>query len=144
VLLSLLCLAQLLFGMENKSELFLDLLEECDEYVRAQEKLAELLSHGTMSLARARRDNKSVRSVEDVRGDVDATMRINTAEGGLRSGEVTYMDGDDLQLLCGMPPPSLRKSKEYFRNAIVEAVGLCILIQSIQRRVDDLTGAEDL
>jgi hypothetical protein len=130
--------------MENKSELFLDLLEECDEYVRAQEKLAELLSHGTICLARARRDNKSVRSVEDVRGDVDATMRINTAEGGLRSGEVTYMDGDDLQLLCGMPPPSLRKSKEYFQNAILEAVGLCSRIQSIQRRVDELTAAEEL
>lgn len=122
--------------MAQKAELFLAVLEECDEYAAQQERLAKSLSDGLIYLARARRDNSSVKTIEDIRSDFDATLRISDDI----EGELTYQKGDDVQLLCGMPPPSLRKSKEHFRDAIIEAVGMCIRVRVMERRISDITG----
>lgn len=127
--------------MISESENFISLLEECDDYVKQRDRIASCLSSGALCLAMARRDNKSVCSVEDIRADIDATLRVSEFEDALAC-EVSYATGDNIQLLCGMPPPSLRKSKECFQTAILEAVGLCRHILTIQAKLERIVAAK--
>jgi hypothetical protein len=126
------------------AEKLLNVLDGCENYIVAQERLGLSIRNGLFQMALACRDNRSVFTVENIRSEFDATVTIRE-DGALR-----FAKGDDIQLLCGLPPPALRRARENFRSAVREALDVSLLAQQLikenrsdeQGSVDEDIGAE--
>jgi hypothetical protein len=114
-------------------------MEISENYLTTQERLSLSIRNGLFQIALACRDNRSVFTVDDIRPEFDATATIRD-DGALR-----FAKGDDIQLLCGLPPPALRRARDNFRSAIREALDLSILAQELikQTKSGPKCGEED-
>lgn len=111
---------------------FIEVLEISESYIECQTKLTNHLSSGLLQLALAYRDNRSVCRIGDIRSDFEPTCFVDCLEDKL---ELVKSDGDDIQLLCGLPPPALRKARAHFRSALEEVVKMASQVQDISSKM---------
>jgi hypothetical protein len=118
--------------MTLTTDKLIQVMETSENYVTVQERLGLCIRNGLFQMALACRDNRSVFTVDDIRPEFDATVTIR-GDGALK-----FVKGDDIQLLCGMPPPALRRAQDNFRSAVREALDLSHFAQElIQQTVSD-------
>ena len=115
----------------DKSEALITIIHESNEYIKLQEQLSSFVAQGTLQLALARRDNKSVSRFEDIRTEFDKTLSVRE---NLDLEVVCCNDGDDIEMFCGLPPPALRRAKDKFRSAATVALQLCTHIRTIEKQ----------
>lgn len=113
---------------------FIEVLEISGSYIGGQSNLSEHLSSGVLQLALARRDNRSVCRIGDIRSDFEATCVIDCLEDKF---ELIKCDGDDIQLFCGLPPPALRKAQAHFRLALEEVIKIANQVQDISTKISE-------
>jgi hypothetical protein len=136
--------------LRNDEEL-LDLLDQCDRLVVLQNGIKEQMRGAFFGMTLSRNNGARV-SIDYLRADLEASATLG-AEGAAGSSEATAIvpsptlfelferkpDADPLLMLCGMPPPGLRKSQKHFISILKDIVEAANIVQSIMRQ----SGAED-
>lgn len=120
------------------SNLLIDVFDGCNEYMLIRDHLSKHLSSGLMQIALARKASTSVARIEDIRTDFDATIGINNDSLTNETWDISRLDGDDIQLFCGMPPRPLRTAQSQFQLAIEDAVKLVQQLHRIQSNINKL------
>lgn len=138
--------------LRNDEEL-LDLLDRCDRLVALQNGMKERMRGAFFGMTLARNNGARV-SIDHLRADLEASATLGVATtatsaaagSGIIEPSLTLFElferkpeADPLLMMCGMPPPGLRKSQKHFASILKDVVEAANLVQSIMR----LCGAED-
>lgn len=118
--------------------LLVDVLERSEEYLILQSRISVAISNGFMAMAVAR---KSVRigHPEDLRMDLEANTILNPSI----AGEGYCVDrwegeGSAMHMLCGLPPPALKKAQKEF----MAAVHLLVELEQKAKEISQICGAD--
>jgi hypothetical protein len=136
--------------LRNDEEL-LDLLDRCDRLVVLQNGIKEQMRGAFFGMTLSRNNGAKV-SIDYLRADLEAsaTLGVVGATGGHENTAIVPSaalfelferkpDADPLLMMCGMPPPGLRKSQKHFISILKDAVEAANIVQSIMTQ----SGAED-
>lgn len=112
----------------------LDLLETCNSYNSQKEGLAKSLSDAFYQLSLARKANRSIMKIDDLRQDLHPKVTIQYSQENHNyeilslntqsEDTLTTPPSNVMLMLCGLPPPALKKSQDNFSLALQQAIAL--------------------
>lgn len=133
--------------MATKDELFLQLLELCDEYMKLKMELNDCISKGIFSLAQSKKNHTI--NLDNMRFEIEPNTTIvmsNAVVNNINDGNnhqannhvhteicshFESVDDNPLLLLSAMPSPALKRSQQHF----VKSLDALPLLASITNKI---------
>lgn len=138
-------------GFVDKDVALLNMLRESDKYQSLQTEISEHLSTAFFRLALSRKNNTGVISIENAREDIIPTMTVgcSTVSNGSGPAEAGPFESyckkndQDIYLICGIPPPTLRSAQCEFRLALEQIIELANTAAKISYHIETLSSLQE-
>jgi hypothetical protein len=123
------------------------LLKNMKHYQELQASMSKSIADGIFAMAMARKQRVLfVASTEDLREDFDALIRFDpinhelilTNEQDQQENSPGTCINESLLMVCALPPPALRKSQQYFQQALRAIVQLQESKQSFLSSIEEI------
>lgn len=115
----------------------LNVLEECDNYVKQQEELGSILSTAFFMQTKAKKSGTSrMNLAENMREDFDAVYRVDASSEGEFAEWKTKPKVDPIMYISAMPNRELKHSQEQFKKALSLAVALASKINTLKSHTE--------
>lgn len=116
----------------------LNVLEECDSYVKLQEEFGKLLSSAFFMQTKAKKSGTSrMNLAENMREDFDAVYRVDSSSEGEFAEWKTKPKVDPIMYISAMPNRDLKNSQEKFMKAMSMAVILASKINKLKSHTEE-------
>lgn len=115
----------------------LDLLDDLEAYLKLQTQLSEKLSRGRFGIVTARKYQVVPMELNRVE---EASLRVECQGSPSAFHQVVSDSGtgdEPLLLLCPLPPPALKKTKQIFTEVIDDVLELASIVLRLQRSIQD-------
>jgi len=110
--------------VKEENEKMIEMLLNCDKYYQLQMDLKKIMSDAIFQLSLARKYDRSMTSIENIRFELDANVKIDKATNGRLEIWESRPSINPILLISGMPNPHLKNAKSLFSQALNLSIAL--------------------
>ena len=117
------------------NEELIEMLEECDDYVKLQNELGKILSSAFFLQSKAKKSGTTrMNLAENMREDFDAVFRVDANDDGEFGEWQTKPKVDPIMYISAMPNRDLKHSQKLFKQALSLTIALSSNINKLKAK----------
>ena len=117
-------------SLDTRDDRLIHLVQQCSQIVELEDKMKDILSKGYFGMTLARNSGHNI-SIQNCRADIDTSVEIDVSPEGNFELYESKPEINPLLVVCGLPPPALKKSQTHFKEALKLAIDVANIVNSI-------------